>query len=882
MNWWQRLRRRNKLEDQLEKELRFHLEQHTADLMARGLAPAEAGRQARLAMGGPELVKEECRDARGTRWLDDLGQDLRYSLRTLRQKPGFTAVTLCTLALGIGATTIMFTVIDGVVLKPLPYPNPDKLVAVHGHSGTWNVVLYGEQNVAKPDFLDIQREVRSLDISGWVNNGGTVSEPGDAAYVEQRDISPGLFSVLGVPLWRGRSFLPEEDKLGAAPVAIIGYSFWQQHFAGNPAAVGGTIVFDGKRYTVIGITRADFRLDGDEPDVYTPLAQNPAKYLQNRRAHPVGVVARLRPGATLAQAQSELSLVASRLASQYPDTNKDRTFGAKQLRPDVGDVKSTLWLLLGAVSLVLLIACVNVASLLLARAVSRDRELAMRVALGAGRGRLVRQCLTESAVLGLSGGVLGVLVAAAGLHPFVMFWPGSLPRAEEVQLDWRVLLFAAGVSLFSGLLFGLAPAMRVPVRALVNALRAGTRSDGGNSRRLHGGFVISEIALAVVLLVSAGMLGRTLLHLSFLDPGVNISNVLVTRAALSPATLPNPAKTRAVWQDVLDRVRRVPGVESVALVDTVPMRQGFNQLGYWAAAALPPENQRPTALATSVTPDYLKVMGIALRQGRFFDDHDRADSANVIVIDEVLAQHAFPGQEAPGKRLWIPDMAAGPFLVVGVVGHVRHWGLAGDDRAQVRAQLYYPWAQVPDPLVRRWSELMSIAVRTTVPPLTLVEPMRREVRGAGNDQVLYQVRTMEQLSRGSLARQRFLMMLFGIFAGLALLLACIGIYGVLSYLTSCRVPEIGVRMALGATAGDVMRLVLRQSLGMIFAGVAVGLGAAFAAGRALQRLVEGMQPTEASTFAAMISVLVAAALLASFLPARRASRVDPMRALRQD
>jgi predicted permease len=882
MTWMQRLWRRRKLEEQLEKEVRFHIDQHTVDLVAQGHPPAEARRQARLAIGGPELVKENCRDARGTRWLEDLWQDATYAVRTLRQKPGFAAVTLVTLALGIGATTVMFTVINGVLLRPLPYPEPDRLVALHGQTKTWNVAAFGEQRLAYLDFLDCRRASRSLEMAGVLFNPGTLSEPGDPAFVEQREISSNLFSVLGVPLFEGRAFLPEEDRPGAAPVAILGYSFWQQRFGGSPAAIGMTLVFDGKRSTVVGIARPDFRLDDNEPDLYMPLGQDTARFLQNRRAHPIGVVARLQPGVTLDQARSELALMGPRLASQYPDTNQGRGFSVQPLRPDLGDVQSTLWLLLGAVSLVLLIACVNVASLLLARAVSRQRELAMRVALGAGRGRLVRQCLTESGVLGLSGGALGILLAAVGLRPFVAFWPGSLPRVEEIHLDWRVLLFAIFVSLLSGLGFGLAPSLRVPTRHLEQALRAGARSVTGSSRRLHGGFVISEIALAVVLLVSSGMLGRTLLHLSSLDPGVDIRNVLISRMALSPATLPNPARVRAAWQEVLDCARRVPGVQSIAIVDTVPMRQGTNQLGYWTAAALPPENLRPLTIATSVSPDYLKVMGIPLRQGRFFDDHDRLDSELVVVIDDIFAQHAFPGRQAVGQRLWIPDMAPGPVKVVGVVGHVRHWGLAGDDQAKVRDQLYYPFSQVPDGLVRRWSELMSIAVRTSIPPLTVVEPLRREVRGVANDQVLYAVRTLEQLAGGTLARQRFLMLLFGIFAALALLLACIGIYGVLAYLTGRRVPEIGIRIALGATSAEVMWLVLRQSLAMVLAGVGFGAAAAWAAGRALERLVEGMQPTGPSAFAITLPVLLFAALFASFLPARRAARVDPVTALRQE
>jgi predicted permease len=882
MTWWHRLWRRKKLEEQLDKELCFHLDQYAADLIAQGHDPEEARRKARLDLGGPEHVKEQCRDARGTRWLEDLWQDLRYALRTLRQKPGFAAVALLTLALGTGATTVMFTVINGVLLKPLPYAQPGRLVSVHGYSETWNVALYGEQNLAHLDFLDCQRESRSLEMGGYVFNRGTLSEPGDAEYVIQFESSSNLFSALGVSLFQGRAFLPEEDRPGGAPVAIVGYSLWQRHFAGNAAALGAAVALDGKRYTVVGIAPAGFRLGGVEAGIYTPMGQDTAPFMQRRRAHPVTVIARLRTGATLAQAQTELATIGHRLAQQFPDTNKDRSFVARPLRPEVGDTRSTLWLLLGAVSLVLLIACVNVASLLLARAVSRERELAMRVALGAGRGRLVRQCLTESAVLGLSGGALGVLLAAIGIRPFVTLWPGSLPRAEEVQLDWHVLLFAISVSLISGLLFGLAPALRAPARELEQALRAGTRTVVGSSRRLHSGFVISEIALAVVLLAAAGMLGRTMLRISSLDPGVNIHNVLTTRVALSPATLANTGQIRAAWQDILDRIRSVPGVQSVAMVDTVPMRQGSNPLGYWTTAAVPPEDRQPLALADSVTPDYMKVMGLSLRQGRFINDEDRLGSEPVIVIDDVLAQRAFGGQEAVGKRLWVQYMGPGPLKVVGVVGHVRYWGLAGDDQAQVRAQFYYPFAQVPDVNLRRWSELMSIAVRTSVAPLSVLEPLRRVVRGAANDQVLYQSQTMEQLASDSIAQQRFLLLLFGIFAGLALTLACIGIYGVLAYLTSQRVPEMGVRMALGARAVDVLWLVLRQSLGMIFVGIGLGIAAALAGGRVLERLVAGIQPIGPLTFAITIPILVSAALFASFVPARRASRVDPMKALRQE
>jgi predicted permease len=867
------------MEEQLDKELGFHLEQHTADLIARGHDPAEARRQARLALGGPEQVKEECRDARGTRWLEDLWQDLRYALRTLRQKPGFAAVALATLGLGIGATTVMFTVINGVVLKPLPFREPDRLVKLQEKTD-FSTQLGNLWAFTYPNFLDCKSGSRSLDLGAWRYGGGTVSASGNAEYVDGREVSADLFPLLGVTPIQGRAFRPEEDRLGATPVAMISYGLWQRLYGGNAAAIGMPLVFEGKSYNVIGVAPAGFRL-GDEVDVFTLLGQDASPRMQNREAHGVQVWARLRPGATPAQARTELTLIGRHLAEQYPKSNKGRTFITEPLRPDVGDVRSTLWLLLGAVSLVLLIACVNVASLLLARAVSRERELAMRVALGAGRGRLVRQCLTESAVLGLSGGVLGIFLASAGIRPFVTYWPGSLPRVEEIHLDWRVLLFALAASLASGLLFGLAPALRAPARELEQTLRAGARTLAGSSRRIHSGFVISEIALAVVLLVSAGMLGRMLLRLSSLNPGVNIQNVLTARTALSPATLTNPPQIRAAWDDILDRARSVPGVQSIATVDTVPLREGNNQIGYRTTPDAQPENQQPLVLASSVSPDYLKVMGIPLHQGRFFDEHDHMGNEPVVVIDDVMAQEAFHGQEPLGKHLWI-GLGIDPLRVVGVVGHVRYWGPAGDDQARVRAQLYYPFAQVPDPLLRRWSELMSIAVRTSTEPLSVIEPLRRAVRGATGDQVLYEIQTMDRLASATLARQRFLLLLFSVFASLALVLACIGIYGVLAYLTSQRVPEIGVRIALGATARDVVGLVMRQSFGMISLGVGVGVAGAWAAGRLLMRLVEGMQSTEPLSFAMMIPVLVIAALFASFVPARRASRVDPVKALRQE
>ncbi len=886
MSWWTRLLKRQQMDAQLDKELRFHLEQHVTELIAQGYSPEEAGRMARLAFGGPQQITEQCRDARGTRWLEDLLQDVRYAIRTLRQKPGFATVALLTLALGVGATTVMFTLINGVLLKPLPYAATDRLALLQEKTD-WSTQWGDLWGFAYPNYLDCKSGLLSMDLMAIHPNGGTVTASGQAEYVDSFELSANTFSLLGVRLFRGREFTADDDRTGAAPVAIISYGLWQRLYGGDPAAIGKSLTFEQKPYTVIGIAPAEFRLEGGfqverAADVFTPIGQNTAKYMHNREAfHGVEVWGRLHPSATLAEAQGELAVIGRRLAAEYPKSNHGRTFIAEPLRPEVGDARTTLWLLFAAVTLVLLIACVNVASLLLARAVSRERELAMRVALGGSRGRLIRQCLTESAVLGLTGGALGLFLAMAGLHPFVALWPGSLPRAEEVTLDWHVLLFAMGVSLLSSLLFGLAPALRAPVRHVELALRAGSRMVASSSRRLHSVFVVSEIGVAVVLLVAAGILGRTLLRLSSLDPGLDIHNVLASRVALAPSTLANPDKTRAAWQEALENARAIPGVQAVALVDTVPMREGNNEIKYSTSTAKPREDEKRLVLANSVTPDYLKVMRIPLLRGRFITDQDRLGSEGVVVIDDVMAQQAFPGQDPIGKHLWL-DLGFDPARVVGVVRHVRYWGLAGDDQAQVRATAYYPFGQVPDQLVHRWSELMSIAVRTNVDPWTLVAPLRQAVRGPMGDQVLYEVRTIEQLTKSTLAQQRFLMLLFGIFALLALLLACIGVYGVLAYLTNRRVPEIGVRMALGASATNVLWLVLRQSLLMIAIGITMGTAAALAAASLLKRIVTGVQSTEPAAFVSMICVLAVAALLASFIPARRASRVDPMIALRQE
>jgi len=816
-----------------------------------------------------------------------LAQDLRYGFRQLRKNPGFTAVALLTLALGSGATTVIFTVVSGVLLKPLSYAHPESLVTLHVQADK-----RGDRwGFSYPDFLDCQRECRSFEgVGAWTYGGGTVSAPGEAEYVDGRLISSDLLSVLRVPVVKGRSFLAADDQVGAGPVAIISTRLWQRRYGSDPKAVGMSLNYDGKAYTVVGVAPPSFQLDGDA-DVFTPLGQRTEPRMRWRAAHFIHVVARLRRDVTFSQAQAELTLMSGSLAKQYPDSNAGITLVPHPLQSElVQDVRPTLWLLLSAVGVVLLIACVNVASLLLTRVVSREHEFAVRLALGAPTRRLFSQCLSESSVLGVCGGLLGLVLAILGTGPFLRFWPDRLPRADEVHVDWRVLLFTITCSIVTGLLFGLMPVLRANKIAIEETLRSRSRSIAGNARRPLSGFVVCQIALALVLLSAAGVMGRTLLRFSSLDPGIDIHNVLAARVALSPAVLSNPAQARAAWQELRESLRRAPGVQSVALTDIVPMREGENVLGYRATATPPPQNQEAEALASAVSPDYLQVTRLPLLRGRFFDKNDRLGSSQVVVIDENMAHHAFGGEDPIGKPLWVPGMGDRPIEVVGVVGHVRHWGLAGDDLSTVQDQCYYPLAQVPDHLVRFFSSVLSVMVRTDTvrtdmvqtegPALNTINALQRQARAAAGDQTLYEVRTMEQLVSASLARQRFLLLLFAIFAGLALLLACIGIYSVIAYLTSQRVPEFGVRVALGADSSAIIRLVLRESLTMILAGIGIGLLASIGTGRVLQRLVPGAQTSQGLILAIVLPALILVALFACYIPARRAAKIEPMAALR--
>jgi predicted permease len=644
--------------------------------------------------------------------------------------------------------------------------------------------------------------------------------------------------------------------------------------------LGQQLVFDGRAYTVIGIVSADLQLPGDA-EVITPLGQDVDPAILNRGMHPgIYVLGRRRSGVTLEQSQTELSTISRRLSEMYPKSNANHDFVAEPLQEElVEDLRPALLLLQGAVGLVLLTASANVASLLLTRALSHQREYAVRVALGASPWRLVRQSLTEGGVLGICGGAIGTVLAVVGTRPFVTVWPGGLAWADDVYLDWRALLFTLAVSLLSGLLVGVAPALCAAVREPESVLRAGTANGALNRRFLRRSFVVFEISLAVTLLIATGRVGRTVLRFSSAGPGLKARGVLVTQVALAPSALAAPASIRAAWRGVLQHVRTMPGVQSAAVVDIVPMT-GENEIGYWLGPTQPRENEMPLAVMTLAAPDYLQVMGIRLREGRFFNENDRIGSEPVIAIDETMAQRAFRGREPVGNRISLEFL--GSARVVGVVGHVRSQGLGVDDTASPHPQVYFPFAQVPDVFVPVAGARLALVVRTTVPPLGIVESIRNELRKETRDEVLYDFRTMEQIVSATLSRQRFFLLLFAVFSGLALVLACVGTYGALAHLTSQRAQELATRIALGAQRGDIVRLVLGESLGMILVGICLGMAVSLASAPLLNHLMVGLQPLDLLTTLSIIAVLVTTASFASFLPARRAGRIDPMKTIRQE
>ncbi|MGC1106331.1 MAG: ABC transporter permease, partial [Candidatus Acidiferrales bacterium] len=817
--------------------------------------------------------------------MSTLLQDMRYALRMLAKSPGFLAIAILTLALGIGANTALFSVVNGVLLNPLPYPQPEQLAALYSRT-----TEFSRSSISYPNFLDWQRDNRTFArLAAYRGDNFNLTGTGEPERVRAEMVNADFFPVLGVQPLIGRTFTTQDDHAGAAPVVLLSEGLWRRKFGASPRILGQSISLNATAYTVIGIIPASFYFQGNNfrlSDVYVPLGQwTDATFLNRRVGMGMDSVGRLKPGVTLAQAREDMAGIAENLAKTYPDADKGSGITILPLKQDmVGDVAPLLYVLLGAVGFVLLIACVNIANLLLARSTGRTREFAIRAALGASRGRVVRQLLTESVLLAVAGGILGLLLAAWGTKAAIRVLPQALPRSGSVGLDAHVLFFTLGVSILAGIFFGLAPAFRASRSNLQETLKEGGRGSSGSRHRMQGVFVIAETALALILLVGAGLMIRSLGRLSTVDPGFNPRNMLTFAVEFPPSVASAPAEEVRNGLRQLDAaLAAVPGVEYVSeSVGSEPL-QGDSEVPFWLEGHPKPSSDADMnwALFYLAGPDYLKAMGTPLERGRFVNAQDTLQSPAVMVIDEAFARKFFPHEDPIGKRVNLGILGV-EAEIVGITGHVKQWGLDTDSQSPVQAQFYFPLMQVPDKFMPLLSKGVSFVARTKGSPSALTPAIRHAVEQVNSQQVMFDTETMEDIISDSLAARRFSMILLGVFAALALILACVGIYGVISYLVGQRTHEIGVRMALGAQRRDVLRLLLGQGAKMALIGVAIGIVTALALTRLMRSQLFGVSAHDPLTFAGVAILLTLVALFACYIPARRAMKVDPIVALRYE
>ncbi len=810
-------------------------------------------------------------------------EDLRYGFRILRKSPCFTIVAVLTMALGIGANTALFSVVNGVLLNPLPYPQPEQLVTLHESKPNFE-----RGSVSFPNFLDWQKDNHTFSaLAIGRSYGFNLTGLGDAEQVTGELVSGDFFRLLGVKPVIGRSFTSEENQLGRAPIALISAAFWQRKFSSTPDVLGKAITLDGKDYAIVGVIPASFNLamPGFRPsDLYVPIVHwsNP---LLLKRSAGLGIhgIGRLKPGIPIEQARADMDRVTRNLTAAYPDDDKGIGATLVPLKEQMtGRVQPFLFALLAAVGFVLMIACVNVANLMLARSTTRSREFAVRAALGAGRGRIVRQLLTESVLLAGAGGGLGLLLAAWGTQTALGLLPTALPRAEEVRLDGHVLVFTMIISLLAGILFGLAPALRTARHDLNATLKEGGRGASGQRHRTQGFFVVAQMALALVLLVGAGLMIRSLTRLWSLDPGFNPRNVLTFGLSLSPSmATTSPDAIRSYLREFDNKLEGLPGVQAASLSWGAFPLAGDDERLFWVDGQPKPASQNDMnwTLEYIVEPDYLKTMGILLQRGRFLSQRDNEHAPLVVVVDDIFARQYFPGQNPIGRRIDFNDYS-GPAEIVGVVGHVKQWGLDSDETQPLRAQVYLSLMQLPDKVMALVPGGINVAVRSKDASPGLFDSIRRTSKQMNDQQIIYSAQTMDKIISGSLAERRFSMILFGAFATLALILASIGIFGVTSYLVGQRTREIAIRMALGAEQREILRLILGPGGGLAMAGVGLGLAAAFGLTRLMASLLYGVGATDPITFGAVSLLLILVALAACYIPARRASKVDPLVALR--
>ena len=801
--------------------------------------------------------------------MERLIQDVRYGVRMLWKRPGFAAVVVSTLALGIGANTAIFSVVNAVLLRPLPYRNAERLVWVAGNvrGGT------NRASVSPPDYVDYRAQntvFEEFAASGSVASAVNLTGAGEPERLTGSRVTANYFRAFGVKPALGRVFGGDEERAGPEPVAVLSDGLWRRRFGGDPSVVGKSLTLDGKAVTVVGVAPPEFQYPAGT-ELWVPLDLDDPE-MKIRAAHFLRPIGLLKEGVTLEQARAETDLIARRLEEQYPETNERWSLNLVPLEEQVvGGVRTSLWVLLGAVGFVLLIACANVSNLMLARAAGLRRELALRTALGASRWRVARQQLTESVLLALAGGALGLLLASWGVDVLTALGAGDIPRTREIGVDGRVLAFTAALSVLTGLVFGLLPALRASRTNLNEVLKDAGRGTAGPGRgRVRAALVVSEIALALTLLVGAGLLVKSFVGLRRVNPGFEPANVLTVRIDLARARYAKPEQAAAFFGELQRRVAGLPGVEAVGMVSELPLSGQPNDM-YFSVAGRPPQtaDQKVTADYRRVNHDYFRAMRVPVLRGRGFTEQEVAGNAQVVVINETLARNFFPDEDPLGRRLVIDFGKAEEFEIVGVAADVLHRSLEGG----VYQMMYVPTLRIGG---------TNLVVRTSSDPLALASAVRGEVAAVDREQPISAVRAMEEVVSGSVAQQRFRTLLLAAFACVALLLAGVGIYGVIAYSVTHRTHEIGVRMALGAGVADILKMVIGQGMALALAGVALGLLAALALTRVLSSLLFGVTATDAATFAAVSFLIAAVAFLACLLPARRATKVDPMVALRYE
>jgi predicted permease len=806
--------------------------------------------------------------------MDTLLQDIRYAFRRLRKSPGFAVVAILTLALGIGANSAIFSVVNAVLLRSLPYADAERLVLVAHVTNT------GDRAPMSPaNFRDVRKEVRSLEeLSFWTYSGSTLTGVGDPVRLEGAGVGAHFFEVMKAAPLLGRTFRPDENEPGRNRVAVLGHGVWRQRFGSDPRIVGRTLTLDGEPYEVVGVMPEEFGFPSSR-DVWVPQEYD-ADFVADasRGAWFISGIGRLKPGVSHEQAAREVGALAARLKTRYPETNAQVGMTSVSLREQmVGGVRVSLLVLLGAVGLVMLIACANVANLLLARAAAREGEVAVRVALGAGRGRLMRQLLAESMVLAVLGGVAGLVLAVWGTGALVALDPEGIPRLGEVRVDAPVAAFTLGVSLLAGVLFGLVPAVQVTRSGLFGSLREGGRGalSGRGSARMRNTLVVAEMALAVMLLAGAGLLIRSFVRLQSVDPGFRTEGALSFTLSLPEAAYRGEPARAAFYDRLQERLAALPGVRETAAVSELPMGGSARFLTFEVEGAEPVQPGRePVSQILRATPGYFRTMGIPVERGRAIAPEDRAGAPRVMLMNREAARRFFPGQDPVGRRIRLAlgdDTTTVSWEVVGVVGDVRQFGVGEDPEPA----MFFPQAQAPE-------GSMGVVLRTAVAPLSVAGAVRREVKALDPDLPVNDLQPLEQLTAESVSQPRFYMLLLSIFAGVALALAAIGIFGVISYGVAQRTREIGVRVALGADPASVLRIVVGGALGLAGLGVGIGLLGALAGTRVLSGLLFGVTATDPATYAGVAALLMGVAALASWLPARAATRVDPAIALRAE